>query len=53
MVKNGWFYCDKCGKKAFPVNRDTEAIQLPFKCKNPHCPQREQIISIKPNIVSR
>lgn len=49
MIKNGWYYCDKCGKKAFPVKPTTEIRELPFKCKNQRCPQREQIISIKSN----
>lgn len=53
MVKHDWYYCDHCGKKAFPVRKDTEVKQLPFKCRNSHCPRREQIITIKLNTESR
>lgn len=50
MIKNGWYYCDYCGKKLFPVLTDTKVIKLPLKCKNQLCPKREQIISIEQDI---
>lgn len=46
MIKNGWFYCDFCGKKAFPVLNDTQIYKMPFQCKNHLCPQRQQLLTI-------
>ncbi len=48
MIKNGWYYCDFCGKKSFPVLNDTQIYKMPFQCKNHLCPQREQLITIEP-----
>lgn len=33
MIKDGWYICPYCGKKLFPVEKDTQAKNLPQMCK--------------------
>lgn len=33
MIINGWYCCPHCNKRLFPVNPDTAAENLPYKCK--------------------
>lgn len=28
-----WYKCPECGKKLFPLNKDTKIYNLDFKCK--------------------
>lgn len=33
MIKNGWVYCPKCGKKLFPINKDAVVVNMEYRCK--------------------
>lgn len=34
LIKNGWVVCPKCGKKLFPIHKNTVIINLTYKCRN-------------------
>lgn len=35
-VKDGWMRCPMCGRKLFPVRKDTVILRLLWMCKKCH-----------------
>lgn len=45
MIKNGWYYCQHCGRKLFPVSSRTVVRHLELQCRR--C-KAKQNIEIEP-----